>query len=155
VGETFGTHLAARVGQKHLLRRDSDVAAVALKGLGNNLAVLQQHKLWVDGNVTPHRTPATAHVGGDSAVAQTHEGGRGELDIATVGLRRQGRHATIGAQKRIPGSKRDIPSIACPAAFTGAFSSNDGPVAELDLARLEGDIPTPASARCTRSKATI
>ena len=108
------------------------------------LMLVKQHKLWIDGNVTPHRTSATAHVGGDSAVTQADQVRGSDLNVPTVSLGSLGLHETVSAQKRIASGDRDISSVACPGTFTDAFSSDDGPVAEPDLACLEGDVPTTA-----------
>jgi hypothetical protein len=131
-----GTHEAGRVRQKHLLGLDTDVAPAPLEGIRDNLAILEHHKLRVDGDVATHGAHSTADLRGDGTVAQPQQSGRSDLEVPAVGLRGSCHHTAVSHEERILRGDGDIAGVA----QAGAFGRDGGFIGEPDARCLQRNV---------------
>ena len=128
----------AESGNRRLVVID-DIPARPLDGLGQDLTVLQDHKLRIDID-TAAAACAVQNRRADRAIGELHRavGGRGDLDrpaARLVGLRR---HRAIRHRELVAGIDRDVPGIAA----ARARGRNRSSIAELNRGSTKIDVAT-------------
>jgi len=133
-----GTHEAGWVRQKHLLGLNIDIAPTPLEGIRDNPAVLEHHKLWVDGDVATHGLRTPANFCRNGTVTQPQEVRRRDLDITAIGLCRPCDDTPMGAQEAVLRSEGDVSSVP----RISAFGRDGSPIGEVNAERLQGYRPS-------------
>jgi hypothetical protein len=115
-----------------------------LEGICDNLAILEHHKLRVDGDVATHGLRPPTNFCRNGTVTQPQEVRRRDLDIPAIGLCRPCDDTPMGAQEAVLRSDGDVASVP----RISAFCRDGSPIGEVDAECLQGYSP---SSSCSNS----